>query len=82
MKNVDGLDKGLRVLIGGVLVMSMTILYILYPEDWARLGIFGYILGFGGGIAMLTGFIGFCPAYLLFGISTCHPNQKMSNSNE
>lgn len=81
MQNVDGLDKGLRVVIGGVLVMSAAILYILYPEDWAKLGIWGYIFGVGGGIAMLTGFIGFCPMYVPFGISSSHPNQKMSRQN-
>lgn len=78
MKNVDGLDKGLRVIIGGVLVMSAAILYILYPDDWAKLGIFAYIFAVGGAIAMLTGFIGFCPMYLPFGISSYHPNQKMN----
>ncbi|MCV6637515.1 DUF2892 domain-containing protein [Candidatus Albibeggiatoa sp. nov. NOAA] len=77
-KNVDGLDKGLRVVLGGVFVMSASILYILYPEDWAKLGIFGYIFGIGGAMAMLTGFIGFCPAYLPFGISSSHPNEKMN----
>jgi len=77
MQNVDGLDKGLRVVLGGVLVMSTAILYILYPEDWAKLGIFGYILAFAGAMGMITGFLGFCPAYLPFGISSYHPNQKM-----
>jgi hypothetical protein len=27
---------------------------------------------------MITGYAGFCPAYLLFGFSSSHPNQIMS----
>ncbi|WP_353570196.1 DUF2892 domain-containing protein [Candidatus Albibeggiatoa sp. nov. BB20] len=78
MQNVDGLDKGLRVVIGSALVMSALILYILYPEDWAKLGIFAYIFSIGGAVAMITGYAGFCPFYLPFGISSSHPNQKLA----
>ncbi|MEK7990526.1 MAG: DUF2892 domain-containing protein [Thiotrichaceae bacterium] len=82
MQNVDGLDKGLRVVIGSILVMSATILYILYPEDWAKLGVFAYIFAIGGAIAMITGYAGFCPFYLPFGISSSHFNQKLAQQSQ
>lgn len=70
-KNVDGIDKGMRFLIGSILVMSMSMLYFGFPQDWQYLGVFAYILYIAGPILMLTAFIGFCPLYIPFGFSTC-----------
>ena len=56
--NEGGLDRVVRVVVGLVLVaMAAT----------ERVGPWGWI----GIVPLLTGLIGFCPAYKLFGFSTC-----------
>lgn len=61
--NVGGVERGIRILVG-VIALS--------------LGLFGGLTGWQaaladgiGAIALLTGAIGFCPAWMLFGINTC-----------
>lgn len=56
--NVGGIDRGLRILVGIVLiVLGLT-------------GVIGY-WGLIGLLPLATGLIRFCPAYPLLGISTC-----------
>lgn len=56
--NVGGIDRILRIVVGIVLVALAAT---------GTIGAWGYI----GVVPILTGAIGWCPAYLPFGISTC-----------
>ncbi|HPT49381.1 MAG TPA: DUF2892 domain-containing protein [Accumulibacter sp.] len=56
--NVGGLDKILRIVIGIALV-ALAITGVI--------GVWGWI----GVVPLLTGLIGKCPAYSIFGISSC-----------
>jgi hypothetical protein len=56
--NVGGIDRGLRIVVGLALV-GAAVTGALGP--WAYLGV----------VPILTGAIGWCPAYLPFGLSTC-----------
>jgi hypothetical protein len=56
--NVGGIDRGLRILVGLALIgLAAT----------GTIGVWGWI----GVIPLATGSLGWCPAYLPFGISTC-----------
>ena len=56
--NVGGLDRLARITVGLVLiVLALT----------GLVGIWGYL----GVVPLATGLIGWCPAYLPFGISSC-----------
>ena len=56
--NVGGIDRVLRIVVG-LFVLS---LYFWGPQTpWALVGL----------VPLLTGIFGFCPAYRLFGLSTC-----------
>lgn len=59
-QNVGGIDRAARIIVG-LLVLS---LYFVLGEGvrvWALLGI----------VPLATGLIGWCPAYLPFGLSSC-----------
>ncbi|WP_022941809.1 YgaP family membrane protein [Psychromonas hadalis] len=56
-KNVGGIDRGLRV--GAGIVMIAVGFY--FQSWWGVIGL----------IPLFTGTIGWCPAYLPFGISSC-----------
>jgi hypothetical protein len=56
--NVGGIDRILRIVVGVVLIaLAVT----------GTIGAWGYI----GVLPLFTGLIGWCPAYLPFGIKTC-----------
>ena len=56
--NVGGMDKWARIIVGVVLVaLAVT----------GTVGVWGWI----GIVPILTGVFGYCPAYSLFGWSTC-----------
>ena len=55
--NVGGIDKILRIIAGVALV------------GWAAMG--GPLWAWIGVVPLLTGVLGFCPAYKLLGINTC-----------
>lgn len=56
--NVGGIDRVLRIVVGLVLIaLAFT----------GTVGVWGWI----GVVPLLTGAIGFCPAYPLLGLSTC-----------
>jgi hypothetical protein len=62
--NVGSIDRILRILIGlGILGAGY------YFRTW---------LGLIGLVPILTGIFRFCPAYLLFGLSTCPNTNKGS----
>jgi len=58
MRNEGNLDRALRVIVGLVLLA----LVFVGPKT---------PLGWIGIVPLLTGLVGFCPAYRLFGLSTC-----------
>jgi hypothetical protein len=68
MKNVGGIDRILRIVIGlailgwGAYGWSATGTFNL----WALIGL----------VPLFTGVIGWCPPYSIFGISTCSTKKK------
>ncbi len=61
--NEGGVDRILRVVVGLALI---ALVFVGPQTPWGWIGI----------VPLLTGLIGWCPAYLLFGIKTC----KVKNS--
>lgn len=59
--NVGGLDRALRVIVGIVLLAA----FFMLPEASYR---WFLLIGI---VPLATGLIGTCPAYSIFGISTC-----------
>jgi hypothetical protein len=57
-KNVGGIDRILRIVVGLGLI-GATLLH--YLPVWGWIGV----------VPLATGAIGWCPAYLPFGIKTC-----------
>lgn len=58
-QNVGGIDRILRIVVGLALI-GLALAGVI--------GLWGYI----GAVPLLTGIIGWCPAYLPFGIKTCN----------
>ena len=57
-KNVGGIDRIVRIVVGlGLVAAAAT----------ETVGLWGYI----GVVPLLTGAMGWCPPYSLFGINTC-----------
>ena len=61
--NIGGLDKGIRIGVGALLIVL------------ALLGIIGW-WGWLGIIPLANAFVRFCPLYALFGINTCPLKSK------
>jgi len=63
MKNEGTVDRAIRVVLG----------LVLLALAWMSLGasLLGIIVGIVGLVLLVTGFVGFCPAYRLIGIRTC-----------
>ena len=64
--NVGGVDRGFRIVAGMVLLVLVFVL----GEDglwlWGLIGI----------VPLATGLMNWCPAYSLFGMSTCKVEQN------
>jgi len=58
--NVGLVDRVLRVAVGAGLIAVAVL--VAHPYAWA---------GWIGVVPILTAIVGFCPAYRLFGLSTC-----------
>lgn len=60
-KNVGGIDRLLRIVVG----VALLALFFLFPEEpwrvWTLIGV----------VPLTTGLFSTCPAYSLFGISSC-----------
>ncbi len=56
--NVGGLDKMLRIIAGVLLVASAVTGYFV---PWGWIGI----------VPLVTGLVGWCPAYAIFGFNSC-----------
>lgn len=63
-RNEGTIDRALRVIVG-LAVISLVFIGPKTPLGWLGL------------VPLLTGIVGFCPAYALFGIRTC-PVSKAS----
>ncbi|MEW6246940.1 MAG: DUF2892 domain-containing protein [Nitrospirota bacterium] len=61
--NVGGVERPIRIVLG-VLLLAVGALSDLPPVDAG-------IMAAVGIVALVTGAIGFCPAWRLFGINTC-----------
>lgn len=61
--NVGGIDRVLRIALGLALIGATVA---------GQIGVWGWI----GVVPLLTGVVGFCPAYLPFGLSTCAMKKK------
>ncbi len=60
-KNVGGVDRAVRIVVGlGILSLA----FVGPQTPWGYIGL----------IPLVTGLIGWCPAYLPFGIKTCKVN--------
>lgn len=57
-KNVGGIDRTLRIAIGLALIAAAAT---------GTIGLWGYL----GALPLVTGLVGWCPPYALFGIKTC-----------
>jgi hypothetical protein len=71
-RNVGGIDRVLRVTLGGILFLGGLVLLI----GATRLGV---ILVVVGALALLTGMIRFCVLYVPFGISTARSGARPFN---
>jgi hypothetical protein len=65
-RNVGGVDRALRV-VGGVIVLGTGLALAAGGHDHA------WIVTIVGALALASGIIGFCPPYVLLGISTARP---------
>ncbi len=65
--NVGGVDRAFRIVAGIVL---LALVFILQSEDglwlWGLIGI----------VPLATGVMNWCPAYSMFGMSTCKVEEK------
>lgn len=68
IKNEGTIDRVLRIILGAVMLAL----------GWTGLveGAPGAVLGFLGFVPLLTGLVGWCPLYALFGVSTCPAESK------
>jgi hypothetical protein len=55
--NEGSLDRGIRIIVGLVLI---SLVFVGPRTPWGWIGV----------LPILTGVVGFCPAYTLFGINT------------
>ena len=64
-QNVGSIDRMARIVIG-LLILSQFFVMSENYRWWALVGL----------VPLLTGFVGWCPAYLPFGLSTCKIREK------
>ncbi len=60
-KNVGGIDRAVRI-VAGLAILSLV--FIGPQTAWGYIGL----------VLLATGLIGWCPAYMPFGIKTCKTN--------
>nr|WP_283103139.1 DUF2892 domain-containing protein [Acidithiobacillus sp. S30A2] len=58
MTNEGGLDRAIRVIVGAIL---LALVFVGPHTPWGWIGL----------VPLLTGLIGWCPAYSLLGMRTC-----------
>jgi hypothetical protein len=66
--NQSSADRAVRIFSGiAALLVAFAGLGVLRGE------IVGIVVAVLGAVSLLTGIVGFCPAYAMFGASTCRP---------
>jgi len=63
MKNVGKIDRALRLIVG---IVVIALVFVGPKTPWGWLGL----------IPLITGLIGWCPAYRIFGLRTCKPSSE------
>jgi hypothetical protein len=63
-RNVGDVDRTVRM-IAGVILLSLVFLLDGNARWWGLLGL----------VLLVTGLLGWCPAYIPFGIKTCKPGR-------
>jgi hypothetical protein len=63
-RNVGDVDRTVRM-IAGVILLSLVFLLDGNARWWGLLGL----------LPLVTGLLGWCPAYVPFGIKTCKPGR-------
>ena len=63
LRNVGSTEKGIRFIIGGLFIAA-AVAFDLPTWGTATLSVVGVV-------ALLTGAVGYCPAWTIFGINTC-----------
>lgn len=58
MNNVGGIDRALRIIVGVALIVATLM---------GAIGVWGWV----GVLPLVTGLLGSCPAYKIFGFSSC-----------
>lgn len=58
MKNAGTIDRAIRVVVGLIL---LSLAFVGPQTAWGYIGL----------VPLVTGLIGYCPAYSLFGVNTC-----------
>ncbi len=74
VRNIGGTEKGIRLIIAGLLIMAALVLDL---PTWGTT-----TLSAVGIVALLTGTVGHCPAWTLFGINTCRASSIHSIKKE
>ncbi len=64
--NVGGVERPIRIILG------LAFLGLGFLGDLPPAGMWGAIVV--GAVALITGAVGYCPAWALFGINTCPTN--------
>lgn len=59
LKNEGAIGRGLRIVAGSLLI---NLVFVGPQTKWGWVGV----------VPLLTGLIGLCPAYAIFGINTCN----------
>lgn len=62
-QNVGGIDRIVRI-VAGLMLIGVAV----YTETWWLIAV--------GALVVLTGIVGRCGLYYLFGIHTCPPHRK------
>jgi len=70
--NVGGIERGIRVAIG-LILLGIAFFHVLT-------GAFGVIAYVVGGVALLTGLVGYCPAWTVCGINTCEVKEAKAGA--
>lgn len=65
-RNVGGIDRALRLVLG-VVVLATGLALLAGGRDH------GWLLTIVGSFVLASGVLGFCPPYVLLGISTARP---------
>lgn len=70
IRNLGNAERAIRITLGVVLLILG---YGTNLPVWGA--VIAYVLGF---VALITGIVGFCPAWKALGINTCRTSEKTS----